>query len=148
MSWTRRAVAPAAGKGGGPVPEFQGQRAAARVPGRVLLLPLENPFGKSEGVRVQTGAEPGDKREGERVWGCTASLQPPPASPSKICPRVLEVERKVPRGRAGGCCHRWPQNPSLAAGRPGAWVTEGEYQPPDPPAATGAGNDAYVCFQN
>lgn len=106
--------------------------------------PLENPkvseF-KPEPSRVIN-------EEGERVWGCTASLQPPPASPSKICPRVLEVERKVPRGRAGGCCHRWPQNPSLAAGRPGAWVTEGEYQPPDPPAATGAGNDAYVCFQN
>lgn len=103
MSWTRRAVAPAAGKGGGPAPEFQGQRAAARVPGRVLLLPLENPFGKSEGVRVQTGAEPGDKRRGRAGVGLHCK---PPASAGKS-------QQDLPPCTGGG---------TKGAKRAGGWV--------------------------
>lgn len=54
------------------MPEFQEWKAAARVPGRVLPLPVEIPFGKSKGVQVQAGAGPGDN---ERVGDCGALLQ-------------------------------------------------------------------------
>lgn len=119
--------------------------AAARVPRRVLPLPAEIPFGKSKDARVQTGARAGDKQGDERAQGCGA-----PASPSKSLQELLSTGAGTKRATrwVGGCCHQRPQKPALVAGWPGAWVTEGESQPPKPPAVTGAGNDTYVRFQN
>lgn len=114
----RRAVASTAGwrgVGGGPVPEFQGWKTTARVPGRVLPLPAEIPFGKSKGVRVQTVIN-------ERVSGCGAVLQTSSRPPGKSWQELPgigagEKKKRVPRGRADGWVQPQTASNPFSSGR-------------------------------